>query len=229
MAVIPPGASLPVPYTNNPVLDLLSPLATAPATTAGDVYSPAVGNSPQGFQMGRAAEGPQVAPPTSPKVAEVQGSYLFKFANLVEWPHEDKKQSLNFAVVGDQAMQQAVKDLDGKLIRGLPVRIVKVDSAAGLRNQQVDLLYFNPGDRKGKMIGAEAERLNRRGMSNTLTVKGGSGREHFSDASIQFRPVKNRVRFAINVDAVRRASLKISPRLVKVGSALYTDRGKSAP
>jgi hypothetical protein len=40
--------------------------------------------------------------------------------------------------------------------------------------------------------------------------------------------VKNNVRFRINVDAVRRAQLKISPRLVKVASVLVTDQGKQA-
>jgi hypothetical protein len=36
------------------------------------------------------------------------------------------------------------------------------------------------------------------------------------------------VRFRINVDAVRRAQLKISPRLVKVATVLVTDQGTQA-
>ena len=62
---------------------------------------------------------------------------------------------------------------------------------------------------------------------NVLTV-GESKKFAERGGCINLVTVKNRVRFRINVDAVRRAQLKISPRLVKVASVLVTDDGQKA-
>jgi YfiR/HmsC-like len=152
----------------------------------------------------------------------VKAAYLFKFMNLIEWPNEDKISKFVVGVVGPGPFGPSLDDIDGKLVRGKPLTLVTypmVKSPAP--TEQMILFIDRANDNKLEKLVAELK------GQNVLTV-GESKKFAERGGCINLVTVNNRVRFRINVDAVRRAQLKISPRLVKVASVLVTDSGKKA-
>lgn len=152
----------------------------------------------------------------------VKAAYLFKFMNLVEWPNETQIESFVIGVVGPGPFGPSLDDLDGKLVRGKPVRLQTYPNISlPAPTEQMILFIDRKNDEKLDSIVRDLK------GRNVLTV--GEGPKFAERGGcINLVTIKNRVRFRINVDAVRRAKLKISPRLVKVASVLLTDRGKRA-
>lgn len=152
----------------------------------------------------------------------VKAAYLFKFMNLIEWPNEAKIQNFVIGVVGPGPFGPSLDDIDGKLVRGKPLSLVTYPMVKlPAPTEQMILFIDRANDNKLEKILADLK------GRNVLTV-GESKKFAERGGCINLVTVKNRVRFRINVDAVRRAQLKISPRLVKVASVLVTDDGQKA-
>lgn len=152
----------------------------------------------------------------------VKAAYLYKFMNLIEWPDESNIQSFVIGVVGPGPFGPSLDDLEGKLIRGKPLRLVTYPMVTSPAPTDQMILFINR-ENDNELESVEKDLKGQ----NVLTV--GEGRRFAERGGcIQLVTVNNRVRFRINVDAVRRARLKISPRLVKVASVLVTDSGKKA-
>lgn len=152
----------------------------------------------------------------------VKAAYLYKFLNLIEWPNESKIQSFAVGVVGPGPFGSSLDDIEGKLVRGKPLRVVTYPMVKSpVPTEQMILFIDQANDKK-----LETALKDLKGH-NVLTVGEST---HFAERGgcINLVTVKNRVRFRINVDAVRRAQLKISPRLVKIATVLVTDSGKQA-
>lgn len=152
----------------------------------------------------------------------VKAAYLYKFMTLIEWPNESKVQSFVIGVVGPGPFGPSLEDIDGKVIRGKPIRVATFPALKPpTPTEQMILFIDKANDAKLKSVLADLK------GRNVLTVGEGAA---FAERGgcINLVSVKNHIRFRINVDAVRRAQLKISPRLVKAATVLVTDSGKQA-
>ncbi len=152
----------------------------------------------------------------------VKAAYLYKFMTLIEWPNESKVQSFVIGVVGPGPFGPSLEDLEGKVIRGKPIRVATYPALKPpTPTEQMILFIDKANDAKLKSVLSDLK------GRTVLTVGEGAA---FAERGgcINLVTVKNHVRFRINVDAVRRAQLKISPRLVKAATVLLTDGGKQA-
>lgn len=152
----------------------------------------------------------------------VKAAYLFKFLDLVEWPQEQKISSFVIGVVGPGPFGPSLDDLEGKLVRGKPVRLQTFPAVTSPAPTEQMILFI---DRKNNAKLPKI--LSDLKGHNVLTV-GEDTRFAENGGCIGLVTIKNRVRFRVNVDAVRRAQLKVSPTLIKVASLLITDKGKKA-
>ncbi|MCA9797145.1 MAG: YfiR family protein [Candidatus Eremiobacteraeota bacterium] len=139
---------------------------------------------------------------------------------LFKWPRWEEKECFTLAVAGDPDQLRALTE---EKIQGKPVRVVGVGNAADLRRARPDALLINHDEPKAFALGKEAERLNREGHS-TLIAQYGDSRPP-ENLGLRLLEVEGRERFTLNVDRVRKARLRVSPRLTKVASGLETDRG----
>ena len=152
----------------------------------------------------------------------VKAAYLYKFMTLIEWPNEARVNDFTIGVIGPAPFGPSLDDLEGKVVRGKPLRL---ETYPALKpptpTDQMILFVDRANDSKLPDIVRDLK------GRNVLTV--GEG-DQFAERGgcINLVTVKNHVRFRINVDAVRRAQLKISPRLIKVATVLVTDQGKKA-
>ncbi len=152
----------------------------------------------------------------------LKAAYLYKFLNLIQWPEESSLNSFVIGVVGPEPFGDSLEDLTSKMVRGKPVRVETFPMVTQPAPSEQMILFI---DRQNdEHLARVLEDLQGRYV---LTV-GEGPRFAERGGCINLVTVKNRIRFRINVDAVRRAHLRISPRLVKVASLLITDRGKKA-
>jgi len=148
---------------------------------------------------------------------QVKIAFLYNFAKFVEWPAEsfaDAGAPLIVGVLGSDAFcLELERGMEGRSVGTRPIvvrRLAGIDEA-----RSVQILF----------IGAAADALVDRTLLAlravpVLTV-GDMPRFAARGGIINFTLEDNKVRFEINVDAARRAGLKISSKLLNVATVLH--------
>jgi hypothetical protein len=145
--------------------------------------------------------------------SRTKAEYTYKMLTLVELPKEGSLKELKVAILGDSSVKAAFKQtIQGKKVRGLPVRVVEDPSPAQLKGLSVLYLGPNCGDNAPK--------------SGVLTIDSSSPGSELK-ACARIITVGDKARFHLNVDELRDQQIKVSPRLVKVASALYKNNAES--
>ncbi|MEZ5824454.1 MAG: YfiR family protein [Geminicoccaceae bacterium] len=141
-----------------------------------------------------------------PTEAQIKAAYLYNFAKFVEWPDTSSAGRFLICVDGDETIVDAAAALDGKSVAGLRVEVIDVDTVAAVADCRIVLLdqgwgdVFRPTD------------IHRGGL---LTV--GSGIEFAEEGGIIGLFYSDRkLRFAINIDAVADAGLKVNSKLLNL-------------
>jgi hypothetical protein len=152
-----------------------------------------------------------------PSEHEVKAAYLYNFANFVEWPSEpppNTSTTLNIGILGRDPLGVAFETIEGKKVRGQPVRVYRSHRLADLRDCQI--LFIGNSERTfvPQILADLAGR-------SVLTVGESDG---FAEQGviIDFYMVDNKVRFKINVEAGTRAGLKLSSKLLKLAQIVRT-------
>lgn len=166
-----------------------------------------------------------VPPATSDEASEsaitrehqLKAAYLFNFAKFVKWPTDKNDDSLNFCMVGYTPIGPALERfMAGKRIQG---KTPKIRHAANI-NQTNDchVLFISQTEQSATARLAETIR-----NSSVLTVgETADFAEH--GGIIEFTVVANKLRFAVNLEAARRARLVLSSKLLKLAQAVRRDQ-----
>jgi hypothetical protein len=152
-------------------------------------------------------------PAQEQKVGEyqVKALFLYNFINFVDWPADSSIHSsptINVCVIGDDPFDNALDDIRDKTVKDkkLAIRFYRsYDEPEGCH------LLFIPA--AGKRHAAHILKSVR--DANVLTV-GDTEESARQGAIIGFFIEQKKVRFAINIEAARRAGLKISAKLLKL-------------
>jgi hypothetical protein len=157
----------------------------------------------------------------TPSVFDVKAAYLLNFgkfmhrANAVPAP---AREAFDVCVVGEDGIEAALKDLvGGQSIDNRPVRIVRVKDGVQARSCQIAYVSDSEAARTDK----DLEEL--RG-ADVLTV-GNSSAFLAQGGMIQFLLLSNHVRFAVNLEAVKKTHVVLSSELLRVA---YSISGKPA-
>jgi hypothetical protein len=158
-----------------------------------------------------------------PTEYEIKAAFLYNFAKFVEWPptaFSDPKQPLGVCVFGRDPFGHALEDaLFGKSIGNHPVILGRARQLPDLAGCQVVFVSATESPRLTEIVGGL------RGHNALLVGE----TEGFASAggAIQFVLDQNRVRFAINPDAVDRAGLKISSKLLALATIVRDAEAKN--
>lgn len=142
---------------------------------------------------------------------ELKAAFLYNFALLTDWPRtapSSPEADFNLCVIGRNPFGGSLGKLEGKPMHGRRIALREVASARAARECQV-LFISSSG---AGPVDAIMESL---GQSSVLTVadSGGIGA---TAAAITLLSLEQRVSFAINLGAARRAQLHVSPRLLRL-------------
>lgn len=137
---------------------------------------------------------------------EMRVGYLYNFALFTNWP-EPIGDTFNFCLLGRAELGAAASILDGKRIKGTPVRIARLTGLT--RVHECHLLYIT--EEASKEIGSVAKRLAGYPVLTIIGLETNTG-----DGIIQMGISSNRLVFDINEKLAADAHLSISSKLLKL-------------
>lgn len=140
---------------------------------------------------------------------EVKAAYLFNFGKFLHRSAPPQHEPFDICVVGEDPMGPALDSLTrGEQIEGRPVRVRRTPEASEARGCDIAYLSASEGARMESDLAALHD-------SDTLTV---SDAPRFLQLGgmIQFVLQGDHVRFAVNLNAVRRSHLVLSSELLRV-------------
>lgn len=146
-----------------------------------------------------------------PSAADVKAAYLFNFGKFVRWPSATP--GFELCVVGRDDIAPVLSTITAKEhIDGAPVRVRQFERAADARGCEIVFMGASESAHLEQDLAALAG-------SNALTV-GDSPLFLERGGMIQFVLENKRVRFAVNLDAVKRTRLELSSELLRVAASV---------
>jgi hypothetical protein len=143
-----------------------------------------------------------------PSEYQVKAAFLYNFAKFVEWPNSpDAESPLILGVIGDEKSATDLMTINGRLIKKHPVQVVRFPHTRRL--PKCHILFILPSE------SMESLRLKNLRDSGVLTVC--DERKDFArtGAIINFiKTQEGKIRFEVNIDAAKRAGLKIQSPLL---------------
>jgi len=149
-----------------------------------------------------------------PSEFDVKAAYLLNFGKFMRNGNmATATSSFDVCVVGDDRIEAALSGMvGGQSIDNRPVRIVRVKDGTQARN--CGIAYVS--DSEGVRIDKDLEELS---GADVLTV--GDGSTFLAQGGmIQFLLLSNHVRFAVNLEAVRKTHLVLSSELLRVAYSI---------
>lgn len=142
----------------------------------------------------------------------IKAAFLLNFARLVQWPAGTAGPFVIAVLEPDPFGQVLETTLAGRRVqdRSISIRRVRADDLGeAITRDRIDLLYVPAASPNVEAI------LRRFGRHATLTV--GEGREFLAQGGVvALILIENHVRFAIDAEAARARSLKVSSKLLSL-------------
>lgn len=152
---------------------------------------------------------------------KLKAAFLFNFGKFVDWPapaFAAPDASLRICLVGRDPFGASLRALEGKLQRGRPIAVVPIRSAAELPGCH---MLYGDGEKDFAFAGISARTL---GDLPVLTVTSSAGSEGWT--VIRFVQHGGKLRWELNLDAARKANLKISAKLIEIAVSVV---GSASP
>jgi len=149
----------------------------------------------------------------------VKAAYLFNFGKFIRFAPSDavnSRQSFDICIVGEDPLGHTLDDLTAdERLDGKPVRIARLKTATEARTCAIAYISAAEGPR----VGPDLDTLRGRPVltvsdSADFLQKGGM---------VHFVIIGNHVRFAVNLDAVRKSQLSLSSELLRVAVSVNGD------
>jgi hypothetical protein len=147
---------------------------------------------------------------------QVKAAYLYNFAKFIDWPaqtFDSPAQPIVFCVLGQTPLSQPLQDaLTGKIVDQRPLVFRQLSDSKQAGKCQV--LFIGSPDKKQRR-----ESLDEVKSHNVLTV---GEVETFTNEGgiVRFLLDSGRVRLEFNLDAADEAKLRISSKLLSLGSTM---------
>jgi hypothetical protein len=150
---------------------------------------------------------------------QIKAAYLYNFIHFIEWPadsHSSNSSSVNLCILGDDPFGKDLDDIRNEIVKGKKLTVKYTGSLDKLRS--CDILFI-PASEKNH-------------VSQVLKLIGNSGVLTVSDVEesarqgviISFFVEQKKVRFAINIEAARRAGFKISAKLLRLAKIVKVSK-----
>ncbi|MBS0515903.1 MAG: YfiR family protein [Proteobacteria bacterium] len=148
--------------------------------------------------------------------------YITGFVHYVHWQGEDRLPAWTVCIVGDVPVEQD-RVYAGRIVRGKPFAIHRIDAEAALNNCQVlDLSAADAATTDKLLARVRRQPILAVGSGSGFCTAGGQICLHLGGA-----PAAEQQKFEVNISAMREAALVVSSRLLTLGSSRTA--GKDTP
>jgi hypothetical protein len=144
---------------------------------------------------------------------QVKAAFIFNIIKFVEWPEgffKNQQAPIIISILGKDPFREALETFKDKTINGRGIVIKRVHSLESLERSHVIFVSKSEKDSLREII-----RL--AGQLGALTIGDVKGFAQ-SGGIINLVNIGNRIGFEINVSAADRANLKVSSKLLKLGT-----------
>jgi YfiR/HmsC-like len=153
---------------------------------------------------------------------EVKSAFLYNFAKFIQWPpgrFENATDPLVVGIYGKNPFNGFLKALEGKMIGTHKIIIEHVETVADARHCHI--LFIGLDKTRGARVVEELQGYNVLTVTDEMEIEGFQS----VGAVINLTTTANRtVHFEINVDAARRAELKINSSLLNLAKIVRDGR-----
>lgn len=150
---------------------------------------------------------PVAAQPRPPSEPQLKAAFIHRIAGFIEWPKQTTA-PLRFCVLGGNPFGGALDAYRGRLVQNRPLEIRL--AALGDSLQECHLLFVPASvDKHLERIVALARE------AGILTIGDTEGHAQ-RGIMLNFYPDRDRLRFEINLEALRRSGLKASSKLLEL-------------
>lgn len=159
------------------------------------------------------------AGPQKPGEYQVKAAFIYNFINFVDWsPESFGNSTLNICIVGDDPFGKAFDAIKNDTVRGKRLSVKPYKSSEEFKGCQIVFIPVSEKKHTGRILKSI-------GNANVLTI---SDTEETvkQGVMIGFFIENEKVRFAINNEAARRAGLKISAKLLKLAKIIVAPEEK---
>jgi hypothetical protein len=154
---------------------------------------------------------------------EVKAGFLYNFAKFIEWPSSafgDANVPIRLCIFGRDPFGDAIDEVvRGKSVNGREFAIRRMSKLEDLRGCHLVFISTSEARHLSEVL---------EGLKGTASLTVGDG-EGFAErgGAIEFFVEGNKVRFSVNVDAIKRAHLEVSSKLLALAKIVHDgDRGK---
>ena len=161
-----------------------------------------------------AAAAPAEARETAPREVEVKAAFLFKLFQFVDWPDEAAGGPFRLGVLGDSPIVPVLETLAGREIRGRRLEVHHFRHLGELADCHILYLAGEPDELPQVLARLDGASTLTAGDRKAFAGRGGV---------VGFYLEAKRVRLAINVEAARRARLRISSKLLRLATVYRGD------
>ncbi|MDY0039080.1 MAG: YfiR family protein [Desulforhabdus sp.] len=141
----------------------------------------------------------------------VKGAFLYNFARFVEWPQKafaNEQDPLTICILGEDPFDNALDQLRGKTTGKHKIQVRQHAALSEIYSCNILFISKSEQDKLAEILSFSHQR-------RVLTV---SDMENFAAQGgvIGLITVQNKIRFEVNLEAARRADLRISSQLLKL-------------
>jgi hypothetical protein len=151
-----------------------------------------------------------------PNEYQVKMAFLFNFARFVEWPTDafaEAGSPIILGILGDDPFGSSLDTIRGKTINGRKLIINKFKDVEDIRACHILFISNSEKNRLPRILTfLRQSKILTVGDTKKFTLKGGV---------INFIIENNKVGFEINVDAGKRAGLRISSKLLSLARIVH--------
>jgi hypothetical protein len=154
----------------------------------------------------------------NPGEYQVKALFIYNFINFVEWPADSSFSSnstVNVCIVGDDPFNEAFDEIRNETVKGKRLVIKPYHTSEERKGCQVLFIPASEGRRAESILRTVRD-------TGALTV-GDTEEAARQGAVIGFYMEQKKVRFAINMEAAKRAGFKISSKLLKLAKIVRSE------
>jgi hypothetical protein len=155
---------------------------------------------------------------------QVKAAFLFNFAKFVDWPAEtfpNPQSSFSICVIGDDPFGPILDStLAGKSLGSHPVTLRRIKDVTEIHHCQIVFASSSSSSRYAE--------LSQSVRGAKVLLVGESDGFATSCGAIEFTIEANHVRFVINPDAVQRAGLAVSSKLLMLAHIVHDNNSVAA-
>lgn len=155
------------------------------------------------------------AQPAAPSEYELKAAFLYNFAKFIDWSGDTRavtESNFVLCTIGNDPFGQTLSAIEGKLVRGQPLRLRRGIALEGLKG--CNMLFVPESEQK--RLPAILKAIQSYPVATVSDIDG------FAEAGgmIELVLADNRMQFDINLASANRVNLRINPQLLKLARSV---------